>query len=306
VIRRINTFTSIAVLALLASLAPNLRAQTNPNTGTQTVVPPARTLGHVDKEDIPKEQKKGPVKIDKNAAPTAEGVAEAVIFATAPSANARAVLKQIRRNGVEHGQLTRTTADGRTEEVTYDQRFVHGDTTAKDKIRIDQKSPANEYALVYNEGQVWGVINGTAFAPRQEATASFLSHNRHGLEALLRYKEDGSTVTFVNKDKQKNIDLYVIDLTDKDKNTTRFYVSAKTWHVLALEYEETPPGADKPIKYRRTFHDYRYVQNTLVPYRTVLYADDKQMEETHVLTITYGIRMDDTYFQNPQAAASGQ
>ena len=133
----------------------------------------------MDKADIPKEQKKAPVKVDKSAAPTAEGVAEAVIFATAPSINARAVLKQIRHNGVEHGQLTRTTTDGRIEEVTYDQRFVHGDTTAKDKIRIDQKTPASEYALVYNEGQVWGIINGTAFAPRQETAASFLSQNRH-------------------------------------------------------------------------------------------------------------------------------
>ena len=39
---------------------------------------------------------------------------------------------------------------------------------------------------------------------------------------------------------------------------------------------------------------------------TVLYADDKQLEETRVLTVTYGIRMDDTFFQNPQTAASGQ
>jgi hypothetical protein len=39
-----------------------------------------------------------------------------------------------------------------------------------------------------------------------------------------------------------------------------------------------------------------------VPYRTVLYENDKQIEETRVLSVTYGVRMDDTYFQNPQAA----
>ena len=173
-------------------------------------------------------------------------------------------------------------------------------------MRRHSFEPANEFALVYNEGQLWGVINGTAFTPRQETAAGFLSRTRHDLDTLLRYKENGATLTFVTKDKQKNIDLWIIDLTDKDKNNTRYFVSAKTGHVLALEYEETPPGADKPVKYRRTFHDYRYVQNTLVPYRTVLYADDKQLEETRVLTVTYGIRMDDTFFQNPQTAASGQ
>jgi len=306
VIRRINLFTSIAALALLASLAPCLHAQTYP-TPTQTTAPPARTLGHVDKEDIPKDQKQAPAKVDKTATPSAENIAELVLAVTARSAAARDVLKQIRRNGVEYGHITRLTSEGRTEEVTYEQRFVHGETAAKDKIRIDQKTPANEYALVYNEGHIYGIINGTMFTPLDETTASFVARTRHGLDTLLRYKENGSTVTYVNKDKQKNIDLYIIDLTDKDKQTTRYFVSAKTYHVLALEYEETPPGADKPIKYRRTFHDYRYVQNTLVPYRTVLYADDKQIEEARVLTVTYGIRMDDTYFQNPQAAtASGQ
>ena len=34
------------------------------------------------------------------------------------------------------------------------------------------------------------------------------------------------------------------------------------------------------VKYRRKFYDYNYAQGTLVPYRTVLWANDKQIEET--------------------------
>ncbi|HEX8181303.1 MAG TPA: hypothetical protein VF525_17305 [Pyrinomonadaceae bacterium] len=299
--RRFSVLAAAVVLVLTATLAPCL-AQTNPNAPSQPATPPAKTLGRVDKEDIPKEQKKSSPNLAKaNATPTGEQVAELVILVTVAT---REVQKQIRRNGVERGSMTRASSDGRTEEVTYEQRFVHGETAAKDKIRLDQKTPANEFALIYNEGQVWGVINGTAFTPREEAAAEFLSRTRHGLDALLRYKENGSTVTFVSKDKQKNIDMWLVDLTDKDKQTTRYYVSARSGNVLALEYEETPPGADKPVKFRRTFHDYRRVQGTNVPYRTVLYQNDKQTEETRVLTVTYGIRMDDTYFQNPQAAAN--
>ncbi len=307
-IRRCKVLSTIALLSLLASFAPSLRAQTNPSAPNTPTTPPARTLGRVDKADIPKEEKKAQPKLDPTKiTPTGEQVAETVLFATAPYGNARAVLKQIRHNGVERGQVARVTGEGRTESVTYEQRFVQGETADKDKIRLDQKTPANEFALVYNSGQLWGVINGTSFAPREETAAGFLQQTRHGLDALLRYKENGSTITFVNKDKQKNIDLWIVDLTDKEKHQTRYYVSSRTGHVLSLEYEETPPGAAEPVKYRRTFHDYRFTQSTLVPYRTVLYANDKQMEEARILTVTYGIKMDDTYFQNPQAAtASGE
>jgi hypothetical protein len=36
----------------------------------------------------------------------------------------------------------------------------------------------------------------------------------------------------------------------------------------------------------------------------VLYADGKQVEETRVGTVTYGIKMDDSFFKNPEAAAN--
>jgi hypothetical protein len=303
VIRRVNALGPLAALALAAGLAPALRAQTNPATPAQPTTAPGKTLGRVDSADIPKEEKKTPPKLDKtNFTPSGEQVAELVLYSTGISRN---VLKQVRHNGVERGQMTRATADGRTEEVTYERRFVYGETADKDKYRLDQKTAQSEFALVYNAGQVWGVINGTAFAPRQEASSEFISQARHSVDALIRYKENGATVTYVTKDKQKGLDLWIVDLTDKEQNKTRYYVSARTGNVLWLEYEETPPGAAAPVKYRRTFHDYRRAQGVNVPHRTVLYQDDRQKEETRILTITFGVRMDDSYFQNPQTAVNG-
>ena len=240
--------------------------------------------------------------------PTAEQVAETVILIYG-GGGGRPVLEQIRRNGVERGKLTRTASDGRVEESSYEQRFVRGETTGKDKIRLDQKMPTMEYALVFDAGQIWGIINGTAFTPKQDATAEFISQTRHGIDALLRYKENGSTLAFVGKEKMKGLDLWVIDLMTKENNKTRYYISAnpdvrRTARVLWLEYEETPPDATQPVKYRRTFHDYRYSQNTLVPFRSVLYKDDKQVQEARVLTVTYGIKMDDSFFKNPEAASN--
>ncbi|MEJ7618921.1 MAG: hypothetical protein WKF30_18545, partial [Pyrinomonadaceae bacterium] len=85
---------------------------------------------------------------------TAEQIAEAVIYVY----GSRAVLTQIRRNGVERGRLTRNIADGRTEEASYERRFIRGEATAKDRVRVDQKMPSAEYALVYGSGNIWGVL----------------------------------------------------------------------------------------------------------------------------------------------------
>lgn len=240
--------------------------------------------------------------------PTGEQVAEFVI-AIYGNSYGRAMLNQVRRTGIERGRTTRVGAENRTEEVTYEQRFIRGENFAKDKLRLDQKTPTVEYSLVYNEGAIFGIINNTPFTPRTEHTTNFLTPAYHGIDALLRYKENGSTVTFVAKDKQKNIDLWIIDLADKEKRKTRYYVSANpdvrlTARVLWLEYERAAPAGGDPVKYKQTFHDYRVAQGTLVPFRSVLYANGKQIEETRVQTVTYGVKMDDSYFKNPEAAAN--
>jgi hypothetical protein len=36
----------------------------------------------------------------------------------------------------------------------------------------------------------------------------------------------------------------------------------------------------------------------------VLYANGKQIEETRIQTVTYGVKMDDSYFKSPEAAAN--
>lgn len=231
---------------------------------------------------------------------TAEQVAELAVFAN----GGRPILTQIRRNGLERGKLSTIGREGRTDEGRYELRFVRGENLAKDKVRLDQKSNSADYSLIYGEGHVWGVINGALFTPRQEATAEFLSLYWHSIDALLRYKENESKLNLLGKDKQQGIELYALELTDKEGRRTRYYISARTFRVLSLEYEETPPGAAAAVKYTRKFYDYRVAQGTLVPYRTVLLQDGKQTKETRVLTVTFGLKMEDSLFQNPEAPAA--
>ena len=226
---------------------------------------------------------------------TAEQIVESVILVY----GTRPALEHIRRNGIERGKITRFNTDGNAEEANYEWRFVRGENLDKDKIRLDQKLPTMEYSLIFEGGKLWGIINGAAFTPRQDATASFISQHHHSIDSLLRYKECGSTISLVGKDQQKGLELYVVDLLDKEKRKTRFYISAKSLRVLWLEYEEGTPGA-APIKYTRKFLDYRAVQQTLAPYRTVLLEDGRQSQETRVLTITYGVKVSDSIFKSPE------
>ena len=227
---------------------------------------------------------------------TAEQIVESVILVY----GSRPALEQIRRYGVERGKITRYNAEGNPEEANYERRFVRGENLEKDKIRLDQKLPTMEYSLIYDDGKLWGMINGAAFTPRQDATADFISQHHHSIDLLLRYKECGATLTLVGKEQQKGLDLYVLDLADKEKRKTRYFISARSLRVLWLEYEEGPPGG-VAVHYTRKFLDYRIVQQTLVPYRVVLTVDGRQSQETQVLTITYGVKVSDSIFKSPEA-----
>jgi hypothetical protein len=228
---------------------------------------------------------------------TAEQVVESVIlvYGTRPG------LEHIRRNGVERGRFIRTMPEGATEEANYERRFVRGEDLDKDKIRLDQRLPTMEYSLVYGGGKLWGLINGTAFTPREDAAANFMNQHHHSLESLLRYKESGYKITLTGQEQQKGLDLFVVDLEDKENRKTRYYVSVKSLRVLWLEYEEPPTRGATPVKYTKKFMDYRIVQQTLVPYRVVLFEDGRQSQETLLLTVTYGVKVDDAIFKNPEA-----
>jgi hypothetical protein len=242
-----------------------------------------------------------PIQQNRDAkTPTAEQVAETVIYAF----GVRERMAQVRRTGLERGRITRTGEDGRTEEISYERAFKRGETLEKDKVRLDQRRPSAEYSLVFNEGNVFGVVRGTPFTPREEEVNTFLSDRRHSLDALLRYKEAGATLTLAGRETHKGIETWALDLEDKQKSRTRYYISAKSFKVLWLEYEAAPPGGGTPVKYRRNFHDYRLVQGTAVPFRTVLLMGDRQLEESQILTVTYGVKMEDAAFQRPESASS--
>lgn len=225
---------------------------------------------------------------DANKNATAEQVAESSVFIYAPSG--RDSLNQIRKTTIERGKVSILKPDGAMERASYQRFILRAPTLAKEKVRLDQEFPTARYALVYNGEKIFGIFNDSMFTPEDAASRRFENQIVHGPEALLRYKENESTLELVKREKIMGVELFVLDVTDKQNRKTRFNVSAKTFRIMSLEYEE---GG---VKYIRRFYNYNYAQGTLYAFRNVLWAGDKIVEETDVSTISFGQRVDESIF----------
>jgi hypothetical protein len=225
---------------------------------------------------------------DANKNATAEQVAESSVFIYAPSG--RDSLNQVRKTTIERGKISILKPDGAMERASYQRFILRAPTLAKEKVRLDQEFPTARYALVYNGEKIFGIFNDSMFTPEDAASRRFENQIVHGPEALLRYKENESTLELVKREKVLGVELFVIDVTDKQNRKTRFNVSAKTFRIMSLEYEEVG------VKYIRRFYNYNYAQGTLFAFRNVLWAGDKIVEETDVSTISFGQRVDESIF----------
>lgn len=247
----------------------------------------------VSKQENDKKDKKEEKQKQQNVDPskyTGEQVAESAIIIYGGLLG-RQNLNQIRKTTLERGKINITDASGRTETANYERWVMRGESLNKEKIRLDQSFPDAKYSLVYTGEKIFGLYNDSVFTPREDASAAFQNQIWHGLEGLLRYKENESKVELAGREKIMGVDFYLLDVTDKQNRKTRYYISQNKFRVMMLEYESAG------VKYRRKFYDYNYAQGTLVPYRTVLWANDKQIEETRIGTITFGQKIEDTLFQ---------
>jgi hypothetical protein len=227
------------------------------------------------------------------ANPTAETVTETSLFVYA-LAGGRPVLEQIRKTTIERGKTTVMNEEGRMETANYQKWIIRGTSFDKEKLRVDHDFPTVRYSLILNDDKVVIVHDGNTLTPTDAAAKTFQNQVFRGLDGLLRYKENGSTIALAGKEKIMAVDYHLVDVTDKVGRKTRYFVSAKTYRVMMLEYEQDGK------KYRRKFYDYNYAQGTLVPYRTVLFEGDKIVEETDIGTVTFGQKVDESLF--PAAA----
>lgn len=275
---RIRVLLLLSAVSLFSSAAAfGQTAQPNP-TPTPAVDEPAKPSPTPDLKAI------------SNKPATADSVVETAIFIYGLGGG-RPRLDQIRKTTIEKGFTKHTGADGKVQQGDYEVSVIRAPDLYSEKIRMDRNFADARYSLIWADGKTTGLYNTTFFAPDDAVVGGFEDGIFRGLEGLLRYKENGSTLELAGREKDLGVEFFLIDLTDRSGRKTRYYISVKSFQVKMLTYEHNG------VKYKRKFYDYNYVQGTLVPSHTVLYADGKIVEDTQIKSISFGQQVNSELFR---------
>jgi hypothetical protein len=178
-------------------------------------------------------------------------------------------------------------------------KFIRKPKLMEDLVILELDLPDTKFTMGFDGQKTWATNNGERTELSPELSAAFRSSYAHSYEALLRYKEDGSTLTYVDTKKLASLEIDTIDLTMTDGQKTRYEVSRRSGRVLSLEYEAPPATPDaKPIKYRLRYKDFKLVQNALyIPYKIEVYENDVLVEERTVIEAAFSGQMDEKIFK---------
>jgi hypothetical protein len=226
---------------------------------------------------------------------------------TAAAYGGLATLLVLRQSGYLRGLVKLYTGDDTPQEGEITIRFSRKVKVAEDLKRIDLKlATAPRFTIAFDGTRVWGAEGNNPVVLYLRSEAAMKADLIHNYEALLRSQELGTKLQYVGEEKRSGIPLYVIDLTHGDGSTTRYYVSAKTWRVLHLEYDLVVPSLQKPIRVRESFYDFRVVQNTLAPFRIVRYEADHLVQETNFTEVAFGVQVDKSVFEQGGGSAASK
>ncbi|MCS7080707.1 MAG: hypothetical protein NZ585_11775 [Chloracidobacterium sp.] len=238
----------------------------------------AKDAADAAKDKTPKAEKPKVVKLGKPETWDGETVAEIVIYAY----GSRPVIDYVFTNARLEGVIKIAAGDDRPPiEGKILEYILRRETSDRNCVRIEVELPGpqegepQQLVFGFNGYTSWAVQNRQSITLTPQAQATFLASLKHDYMALLRYKEDGATVTRVPGERIMGIDTIGLELTHRDGAKTKYFISSRTYHILHLEYEVQPTPEDKPLKFRESFYDFRAVQNLLVPMRKELYENGK-------------------------------
>lgn len=231
----------------------------------------------------------GEAKADKN--PRAEDVVERTILAY----GSRAAVYAVQRNGTLRALVKYITPEGLREGKTIT-KFIRKEKLKDDLRIIEQDFPGTRYLLGFDGKEVWSILNDKVQKPGEEEIRAFRSGHEHSYESLLRYKENNSKLEYVGNTKLLNLEIDIIDLISSEGVRTRYEISRKSGRILYLNYEEKPDEKSEPVKYRLNFKDFRVIQNTLIPYETLVFQNGKLVEERKIVEAVFNVQLKEDVF----------
>ena len=209
----------------------------------------------------------------------------------------RTALYGIQRNGTLRALIKFYSPEGIREGKSVT-KFIRKGKLAEDLLMIDLELPGTRYTIGFDGQETWAIQDGEIQKPTQEAMEAFRSAPEHSYEALLRYKENGSTLEYAGMNKLGTLEMDLIDMTSPSGARTRYEVSRRTGRIIYANYEDSK---STPVKYRLYFKDFKPVQNTLVPHEIQVFQDGKLIEERRLVESIFNIQLDEKAFKAENA-----
>lgn len=205
-------------------------------------------------------------------------------------------LFSVQKNGILRS-LVKFISPEATREGKSAVKFIRKEKMNDDLRLLELELPETNYTIGYDGQDIWSVFNGEIRKPGPQEVAPFKSSHAHGYEALLRYKQNNAKLEYVGSTKLGTLDLDIIDMIAEDGSRTRYEISRRSFRIIYLNYEEKPDPNSEPVKYRIYFKDFRVIQNSLIPYSTMVFQNGKLIEERTVVEAVFNVQLEEKDFK---------
>ena len=223
--------------------------------------------------------------------PKPEEVVERAIIAY----GSRAAIYSVQRNGMLKANVKFNTPDG-SREGRSTTKFIRKQKMGEDLRLIELDLPQTKYIIGFDGKEMWSVHDGQVQKPSEQEIRAFRAGHEQSYDAILRYRENNSKLEYVGSKRLGTLDLDIIDLISPEGLRTRYEISSRSSHILYISYETKPDPNAEPVKYRINFRNFTPVQNTLVPYETLVFQDGKLVETRKIVEAVFNIQLDEKSF----------
>jgi hypothetical protein len=210
----------------------------------------------------------------------------------------RAALYAIQRTGRVGALVKFHTPEGVREGKSV-LKFLRKQKLKEDMMMIELDMPDTKYMIGFDGTETWSVYNGQVQKPSPEEVNALHSSYEHSYEAILRYRENNSQLEYVGSKNLGTLVIDIIDLISPEGVRTRYEISQKkpNYHILYLEYEDRSDPDAEPVKYRLNFKNFQNVQNTRIPYETLVFKNGKLVEERKIVEAVFNVKLDESSFK---------
>jgi len=223
---------------------------------------------------------------------SAEEVVERALLAY----GGRPAIYIVQRNGILRANIRLITPDG-VREGRMVSKFIRKPKLGEDLLTIELDLPELKYSITTDGKDLWSTENGLPHKPSEDEIRGFRSSHEHHYEALLRYKENESTIEYTGSNKIGTLDLDQIRLTSKAGMVTVYEISRRTGRILYINYEERADDKSPVTKYRLYFKDFRVIQNTVIPYEVQVFQNGRLIEERKIVEAAFNVQMEEKIFK---------